>query len=255
MGEKYKKIWEEIICSPLCSLLLHLQMEQNSWLTQDDCLTPSLRFSWSKDSSENIVQGTSDSCGWCGLDWGSTRGAALGLSSKSMKHLLEQREWSYWLTISSCGMRPQRDSISWRTRSAIILLSSSWLSPIRPSAQSFTSIITCKCPTVKVLHYFHSYEERAGYNSFQIYWKLMDISSLILVKGRMWGWWSWWRRGTSLPSLPTTASKEQMARPPKISETFISIRIYSIHTSLQMKTQNHVCSWFLHISFQDTLNL
>ena len=160
-------------------------MEQNSWLTQDDCLTPSLRFSWSKDSSENIVQGTSDSCGWCGLDWGSTRGSALGLSSKSMKHLLEQREWSYWLTISSCGMRPQRDSISWRTRSAIILLSSSWLSPIRPSAQSFTSIITCKCPTLKVLHYFHSYEERAGYNSFQIYWKLMDISSLILVKGRM----------------------------------------------------------------------
>ena len=30
---------------------------------------------------------------------------------------------------------------------------------------------------------------------------------------------------TSLPSLPTTASNEQMARPPKISETFISSKI------------------------------
>ena len=43
---------------------------------------------------------------------------------------------------------------------------------------------------------------------------------------------------TSLPSLPTTASKEQMARPPKISETLISIIIdYNADTSLQIKTE------------------
>ena len=41
MREKYEK---EDSDSPLCSLRLHLQMEQNSWLTQDDCLTLSLKF-------------------------------------------------------------------------------------------------------------------------------------------------------------------------------------------------------------------
>ena len=38
--------------------------------------------------------GTCHSCGWCGLDWGSTRGAALGLNSKSLLSTLLSREWS-----------------------------------------------------------------------------------------------------------------------------------------------------------------
>ena len=41
--------------------------------------------------------------------------------------------------------RSVEDSSMWaRVRSAILFLSSSWLSPIRARAQSFTSIITCK---------------------------------------------------------------------------------------------------------------
>ena len=38
--------------------------------------------------------GTCHSCGWCRLDWGSTRGAALGLNSKSLLSTLLSREWS-----------------------------------------------------------------------------------------------------------------------------------------------------------------
>ena len=49
-----REIWEYLI-SPLCSALLHLQMEQSSWPTQADCLTPSLKFAWSKNR-ENIGQ-------------------------------------------------------------------------------------------------------------------------------------------------------------------------------------------------------
>ena len=48
------EIWEYLL-SPLCSALLHLQMEQSSWPTQADCLTPSLKFAWSKDRG-NIGQ-------------------------------------------------------------------------------------------------------------------------------------------------------------------------------------------------------
>ena len=57
---------------------------------------------------------------------------------------------SRMLTMSSCGMRPHLVSICWRTRSAISLRSSSWLSPIKPSAQSFTSMITCR--RMKLMH-------------------------------------------------------------------------------------------------------
>ena len=49
------------------------------------CLVQRQREYWS---------GTCHSCGWCGLDWGSTRGAALGLNSKSMLSTLLSREWS-----------------------------------------------------------------------------------------------------------------------------------------------------------------
>ena len=45
---------------------------------------------------------------------------------------------------------------------------------------------------------------------------------------------------TSLPSLPTTASKEQMARPPKISETLISIIINYADISSNCNTKNYL---------------
>ena len=126
---------------------------------------------------------TSDCRGWVGLEWGSTGRSTLGLvghswesesgiklivvaswesesgiglivgaswESESDIGLIVGASWSTkgtrfrMLTMSSCGMRPHLFSICWRTRSAISLRSSSWLSPIKPSAQSFTSMITCR---------------------------------------------------------------------------------------------------------------
>ena len=77
-------------------------------------------------------------------------------------------------------------SICFTTISAICFRSSSWLSPIRFSAQSFTSMITWRG------------RERV----------LAAVLVLML---------------TSWPSLPTTASREQISSPPNISDTWALI--------------------------------